>query len=360
MQTCTKCLLNENYPGIVFDDKGVCNFCKTNRQYSPLGEDILIRLFDEIKKRNYVYDALVPISGGKDSSYILYLATKVYHLNVITMTYDNGFFSQLALDNIKKAVKITNVKHIFYKPDKNIQQKVFRNAFRLSGDMCGACDIATKASVYYVSRKYKVPIILYGNTPLEEDSFIPDDIQDVKRLKYILRESGKLTKKEINEFLIYPHLNYFVESFNKKTGKFPKAINPLFYIPNPTDKEMGEIIKRELDWSESDKSEYTKHFDCTAEPLTNYVRNKIYGYERRLCQYSNMIRRKEITRENAEELYRKDNMDSLPENYNGIINYLGISEEELMSKIIKIQPLKYQNKISHLNKWFKFFKRIIK
>ena len=68
-----------------------------------------------------------------------------------------------------------------------------------------------------------------------------------------------------------------------------------------------------------------------------------------------MIRRKEITRENAEELYRKDNMDSLPENYNGIINYLGISEEELMSKIIKIQPLKYQDKISYLNKWFKFF-----
>ncbi len=72
MQTCTKWLYNENYPGITFDNDGVCNFCKSNKQYTPLGEGLLIQIFDKIKSKKTTYDALVPISGGKDSTYILY------------------------------------------------------------------------------------------------------------------------------------------------------------------------------------------------------------------------------------------------------------------------------------------------
>jgi len=354
MKQCKKCLLNKNYPNISFNDEGICSFCSSESKsaHSPIGEDILVSIFEAVKNKNKEYDALVPLSGGKDSTYILYLATKIYNLKVITMTYDNGFLSDTAKNNINYATKQLNVKHVYYKPNTEIQQKVLRNSFKLSGDICGACDIGTKASIFKFAREYKTGLILFGTSPLEEDSFVPDNIQDINRLKYILQESGELTQKEINEFLIYPNFNNLKESIYKKLGIIPKIIKPLFYIKNPTDKEVGKILKKELNWTEEGNGEYTKHFDCIAEPLTNYVRNKIYGYERHLCQYSNMIRNNEINKEKAIEMYKADDINTPPKNYKEILDYLEISKKELNEKILTIKPFKYKSKTTFANKLF--------
>jgi tRNA(Ile)-lysidine synthase TilS/MesJ len=45
------------------------------------------------------YDCLVPLSGGKDSTYVLYLCARVYGLKVLAMNFDNGFQSPLAREN---------------------------------------------------------------------------------------------------------------------------------------------------------------------------------------------------------------------------------------------------------------------
>jgi hypothetical protein len=255
------------------------------------------------------------------------------------------------LKNIEEAIKKTRVKHFFVRPDKNVQKKIYRNIFKFSGDFCGACDIGTKAAILKTAHKYKVPMILYGTSPLEEDSFVPDSIQDIARFKYILSKTGELNRKEINQYLIYPNLNLFKMSFFKFTGRTGKEISPLFYIKNPGDKEMGDIISTELGWQPDLTREYSKHFDCIAEPLTNYIRQKIYGYERRICQYSNMIRRKEIDREKAMKMYIADKVDVLPENYIDILNYLEISDKEL-SDALNISPLKYEKHCSKINKLY--------
>ena len=269
------------------------------------------------------------------------------------MTYDNGFLSKTAIDNINESIKITNVKHVFYKPDKKLQSKVFKHMLLNSGDICGACDIGTKASIIKVAKQYNVPLILYGTSPLEEDSFLPDTIQDISRFKYILNKTKEFTKDEINSFLIYPNLNFFKLSIWKRTNIIGKEIRPLFYITNPSDKEIGEIIKTKLNWKDNSSKEYTKHFDCIAEPFTNYIRNRIYGYERRLCQYSNMIRKNEITREKAKELYDNDNIDKLPDNYNEILQMLNLDSDDI-DTILNNYPLKYEKYTSKMDKLFSF------
>lgn len=360
MQECAKCILNGKYPNLSFNKQGECSLCSSKNTFNPIGEEKLINIFEIAKKnKKNQYDALVPLSGGKDSSYILHLAVNVYKLNVITMTYDNGLLSDIAIRNIKESIKKTNVKHVFYKPEDELQKKVFKYMLLYSGDICGACDIGTKASIIKIAKQYNVPLILYGTSPLEEDSFIPDSIQDTYRFKYILKKTGKFTKNEISSFLIFPNLNLFKISFWKATNIVGKEISPLFYINNPSDKDMGEIIKKELNWLDDDSKAYSKHFDCIAEPFTNYIRNKIYGYERHICQYSNMIRRKEIDKETALELYKNDNIDKLPANYEEILNILGLSKDDLKT-ILKNHPLKYEKQTSKLNKVYKMLMKMIK
>ncbi|HBX50367.1 MAG: hypothetical protein A2275_12485 [Bacteroidetes bacterium RIFOXYA12_FULL_35_11] len=351
MKICSKCIINDKYPGISFNEDGACSLCTVQKKYNPIGEDKLLDIFQKAKKISSKYDALVPLSGGKDSTFILHLAVNVYKLNVLAMTYDNGFFSPTALQNIQRSIEITKVKHIFCKPDTKVLKKIYRSTLLYSGDICGACDIGTKANILKVAKDYSCPIILYGTSPLEEDSFLPDSVQDIVRFKYILSKYSDLSRKEINDFLIYPNLNLFLLSINKKIGKMAKEVKPLFYINNPTDKEMGEIIAKELDWKEDTGKEYSKHFDCIAEPLTNYVRNQIYGYERRLCQYSNMIRRNEISRDKALELYSKDEITSLPTSYQNVLHYLNLTEKDIQI-IIKNQPLKFEKHTSKINRFF--------
>mgnify|MGYP003810277381 CR=1 FL=1 len=357
MNTCSKCLLTDKYPNIAFDSSGVCSFCNHPNQFKPFGEDKLLAVFEKAKKVKADYDALVPLSGGKDSTYILHLAVNVYKLKVIAMTYDNGLLSDIALRNIKKAIDVTGVKHVICKPNPEVQRTVYRDMFLLSGDICGGCDIATKAHILKVSNDYKTPIILYGTSPLENDSFVPDSIQDIARFKYIMRKAGNLSRKQINEYLIFPNLNLFRLSYLKRTGKIAKEVSPLFYIENPTDKEMGEIISRELDWEEDKSREYSKHFDCIAEPLTNYVRNKIYGYDRRICQYSNMIRNGEITREKGALIFAGDKIDSKPANADVVLDYLGLTDKDL-DAITQIQPMKYEKYTSKMNRLFTYMMKI--
>lgn len=351
MKVCNKCILNDRYSAVNFDEHGTCSLCNEQKAFMPLGEEKLRALLEDAKNKKSKYDALVPLSGGKDSMYILHLAVNVYKLKVLTMTFDNGFFSQIALDNIRKAVETAKVDHVFCKPDAEVQRKIYRAMFLASGDFCGACDIGTKVNIIKVAKDYSIPIILYGTSPLENDSFVPDSIQDFARFKYILNESKTLERKEVDQFLIYPNLNLFSLSYYKHTGKFAKEVRPLFYLENPSDKEMGEIISREFGWLEDTSKEYSKHFDCIAEPLTNYMRHKIYGYERRICQYSNMVRRNEISREKALALYSADNIESLPANYQKVLDYLQITREELHA-VEKTPPLKYENRTSKADKVF--------
>jgi tRNA(Ile)-lysidine synthase TilS/MesJ len=326
--------------------------CAAHHVFEPYGEDKLLKIIESLKaKKRGEYDALVPLSGGKDSIYILYLAVKKYRLNVMTMTYDNGFVSRLAIDNMNHAVERMGLKHVVCKPDNDVLRKIYRNMLLRSGDICGACGIAIKASMFKVANEYKIPMILLGTSPLEEDSFLPDTTQDVARFKYIMKEAGGITKKEMNDFLIYPNMNYFRLAIGKRTGKFAKEVCPLFYLKNPSDKEMGEIIKREMGWQEDTSREYSKHFDCIAEPFTNYVRHHIYGYERRVCQYSTMVRRGEVTKEKALAMYESDNIAAKPACYQQILEYLRISDDD-MGNVLKITPLKYEAHVSSANKRF--------
>lgn len=357
MTICKSCILNDKYPGVNFNNEGECSLCNNHKTFKPFGEGKLVEIFNKAKSKNAKFDALVPLSGGKDSTYILYLAAKVYNLKVLAMTYDNGLFSQTALDNIDRALKITGVKHVFCKTDFEIQKKVYRNMLLKSGDICGACDIATISYIHKIAQDYKTPLILYGTSPLEEDSFVPDSIQDISRFKYILKDVPELNKEEINKYLVLPSRNHLNTFFKKKSGKIGLEVRPLFYIDNPTDKEMGDIISRELGWKEDSNKDFTKHFDCIAEPFTNYVRQYIYGYERHICQYSNMVRRGEITREKALELYETDKIDEKPENYNEILKLFNISEEQ-MNEIREIKPLKYEKYTSKFDKLFLYFVKL--
>ena len=326
---CSKCLLTDNIEGVSIGEDDVCNYCSEYTPFKPYGEETLLKIFKKAQSKKKTYDALVPISGGKDSTYVLYLAVKKYGLKVLTYTFDNGFMCELAIKNIENAVKTCGVDHIWVKHDTKFLDELYRTALINSGEICGICGIGIERSMLKISEAWKTPLILLGHSPAEDNSFTSENIYDSNRLKAILSNNSQINKNKVNRFLIFPNLNFISSYIYTKFGRFGKKVNILYYLDMPSDQEIAKIIKNEMNWLDSSHSEYSRHFDCLAEPFTNFIREKRFGYSRRIPQLCNMIRKNEITREEAININNNDKIEHLPINYELVTSRLKLNEKDI-------------------------------
>lgn len=163
----------------------------------------------------------------------------------------------------------------------------------------------------------------------------------------------------MNRFFIYPNLNFISSYLLTKTGRFGRKLNILYYIDLPSDKEISRILKSEMNWNDSDHSEYTRHFDCLAEPFTNYIRDKRLGSSRRIFQLSNMIRSGEVTRDEALQTWKSDNENQSPANFNFVLEKLNLSKADI-ENIARIPVHVFDDNVSPANKIFATARKLIK
>ena len=110
MKMCTKCVLPETYPGIEFNEDGVCNYCLSYKKMEYKGKEALEQLVKTTRKNHKgEYDCVMGVSGGRDSSYALYYLVKVLNLKVLAYTADHGYVPEPAKDNIKRQTDIFTI-----------------------------------------------------------------------------------------------------------------------------------------------------------------------------------------------------------------------------------------------------------
>src|SRR5215510_883582 len=109
-QICTRCVMDTTDVDITFDAHGMCNHCRAyDADLSarvPRGESarvLLQQLIENVKAagRGKEYDCVIGVSGGVDSTYVAYMV-KQLGLRPLAVHLDNGWNSELAVDNIAK------------------------------------------------------------------------------------------------------------------------------------------------------------------------------------------------------------------------------------------------------------------
>ncbi|MCB9422098.1 MAG: ATPase [Ardenticatenaceae bacterium] len=179
MNRCQKCVLPEQTPNITFDDSGVCNYCHTYRPVSYQGEDAFIARLEPFRNGARPYDCLVPISGGRDSSYVLLKLVKDYKMRVLAVNYENPFTVPQARTNIKNACQTLGVEVVhFCNGDKNhritFRQSVEAWLQRPSPGLIPIVCIGCKPAwwhIYGVARRHHIPLIVSGGNPYEVISY---------------------------------------------------------------------------------------------------------------------------------------------------------------------------------------------
>ena len=118
MSRCRKCILPETFPGIKFNQEKICNYCKDWEPIKVFGEEQLKNKLLPYQDKGDKYDALVPISGGRDSSYVLSNIVKKYKMRTLALTVDGGFITEEGYRNINIVTTKLGVDHVWIRDEK--------------------------------------------------------------------------------------------------------------------------------------------------------------------------------------------------------------------------------------------------
>lgn len=322
---------------IVFDQKGVCDHCNT--YYKDIlpkwhtddrGDNELKNIIAKIKKEGEGkdFDCLMGMSGGIDSSYLLYMMKEKYGLRPLVFHVDAGWNSQIAVNNIERLVDglgldlYTEV--INWEEIKDLQLAYFKSGVP---HIDTPQDHAFFATMYKFASKHKIKHILTGGNystecvrnPLEWMYYQSDSIQ----LRDIYKKHGTGKLKD------YPVTNILWHKVYLPYLKGIKLIRPLDYIPYHKDEAMQELVHK-FGYQKYPQKHFESRFTRFYEA---YWLPEKFGYDTRKVQFSSLILTGQMTREQALEELKKPayNPETISQDFEYIANKLGISVDELQS-----------------------------
>ena len=325
MKRCNKCLTPVSYPRTTFNQDGICNHCISYEKLYSNWEDSskdreerFQKLIDLAKKRSKRYDVIVPLSGGKDSTYVLFLATKKYKCKTLCYNFDNGFQSEIARKNIQSAVNTTGADLITYKPSRQLLMKLYKHFLQHTGFFCPVCMRGIAGGHFSITKSFDISLVLKGSSQRTEEKLVPEIFQD-GRLSFF----KNVLKK-------HP-FDGDIRSFYMDRGVKQKIYRAIFllsnskinlgtldvHLPDYFDWNYDEIyntITNEMGWEPlPDRDE---HVDCLADPMVHHLRElRCKDLTPNTLRYSSEIRAGQRDRAEALKLVNEEIRNGINNKY---------------------------------------------
>ncbi len=313
MKICSKCVLPSTFPNITFDADGVCNFCRNFKGETKLNEEKKEYLgkFKELIKQvkgKSDYDCTLSYSGGKDSTYTLYLLKDVFKLKVLAFTFDNGFVSEQAFKNIRAVTDNLGIDGIIFKADFQLLKKIFRfgvenemyslKALERASTICTSCIGLVKFTALKIALEKRIPIMAWGWSPGQAP--IRSSIMKINPV--LFKSTQEMYRKPMHQIAGDEIDRYFLSEEQFKNAElFPYNASPLAFM----DYDEEKIIKKiqELGWV-MPKGLDANSTNCLLNTFANEVHIKKYNFHPYVFEIAGMVRDGVMSRaEGFEKIY---------------------------------------------------------
>jgi len=322
-------------PRIHFDQQGVCDHChnfdrhtSTNWHPNAQGMALLQGKIDAIKRHGEAkpFDCIIGVSGGVDSSYLVYLAKEQLGLRPLVFHVDGGWNSQIAVNNIEKLVDGLGLE-LYTEVINWREMRDLQLAFFKSGvphiDL--PQDHAFFATMYNFAEKYGVRYILTGANISTECVRNPLDFfyygSDMWQIRDIHHQFGQVPLKDFPLSPILRHKVYL------RYLKGIQVVQPLDFMPYVKAEAM-QLLADKFGWQKYPRKHFESRFTKFFE---GYWLPQKFGFDTRRVQYSSLILTGQMTREAAMVELEKPPYDeeSITHDFDYIATKLEITVDEL-------------------------------
>ncbi|MEP7318343.1 MAG: N-acetyl sugar amidotransferase [Panacibacter sp.] len=319
---------------ITFDEKGICNYyyeyLEVEKAQVFKGEEGKIRLdaiANKIKQdgKGKKYDCILGLSGGIDSTYLALLA-KQLNLNPLLVHFDYGWNSEIAVNNIEKAVKILGFDLYTHVMDWTEFKDILRSYFKASVlDLDVPADHMIFGSLYKTANKYKIKYLLSGNN-IQTEFTLPRTWNynkfDIVNLKNIHNKFGAEKLKYFPSLGVWQHAYYNLV----KNIQSAQLLNFMDYNKS----KIKNLISSELEWRDYGGKHHESVFTRFYQ---GYILPNKFGIDKRKAHLSNLIFSGQITKECAVDELKNPPYDIhlQKEDNEYIAKKLGFSDDEFKS-----------------------------
>lgn len=335
-QICTNCVMDTTDSAIVFDDSGVCDHCNTfyskvlpNWNTGAAGQAELEGMVERIQKsgKGKDFDCIIGMSGGIDSSYLVYVAKELLGLRPLVFHVDAGWNSQIAVNNIERLVDglgldlFTEV--IDWEEMKDLQRAFFRSGV---SHIDTPQDHSFFATMYKFATQHGVRHILTGANLSTECIRNPIEWMyyqsDSRQIRDIHRRFGE---RPLNNFPLTSILWHKIWLPYALGIKVMRPLNHMPYIKV----EARQLLMDRFGWQPYPQKHFESRFTRFYE---SYWLPERFGYDVRKVQLSSLIVTGQLTRDDALlELARPSyDKDTIGQEIEFVANKLDISTDELM------------------------------
>jgi len=346
MRFCKKCVMPDTKPDLHIDKTGVCNACKSFESRATVDwkkrKKELIAILERYRsKNNSNWDCLIPVSGGKDSTYQVIRMLQL-GMNPLCVTSTTCHLTDLGKKNIQN-LKNLGVDYIEFTPNPVIRRKLNRIGLTQVGDISwpehvGIFTIPIRAAI-----NYKVPLIVWGENSQNEYGGPAADSKNNVLTRRWLEEFGGLLGMRVSDLVglegiqekhLIPY-TYPTDEELKKSG-----VTGIFlghYLP--WDGYSNALISQGFGFTTYDKTvegsivNY-ENIDNYQTGIHDYFKFLKFGFGRASDIASLHIRRERITRQDGIQLIKKHD-GKFPWSYLGksladILEPLDMSVEEFI------------------------------
>ncbi len=308
MKRCTRCVLPESFPGIEFDEEGICQYCRravSAEQRGGRKHQLRIRFeeFVEEVRTEPGYQCLVSWSGGKDSTYILWLMRHVYGLRVLALTFDNGFVSPMAFENMRAVADHLGVDHVIIRPGFPFLRQVFTasiepglyppKALERASGICNSCMGLAKGIGLRLALEKDIPMMAYGwspgQIPLASAFLRPPRSMLEAMIEAASAPLLKIGGEAVG--LYFPEARHF-----QAASRMPVNVSPLIFVDWQEEAAVATI--QEYGWRQPDDTD-PNSTNCLLNAFANQIHLAQLGYHAYAMELAGLVREGYMDREEA-------------------------------------------------------------
>jgi len=164
MNYCRRCILPDTRPNLTLDAAGVCNACRAHESRKAIDWARRARAFAEVaanaKSRSRRYDCVVPVSGGKDSTWQIVKCLE-HGLTPLAVTWKTPARTPLGQANLDNLVRL-GVDHVDYQVNPKVESRFMLRAFEKHGSTALPMHMALFAIPLAVAVRYGIPLVVWG------------------------------------------------------------------------------------------------------------------------------------------------------------------------------------------------------